>query len=108
MALARGQAAPPTEPRASGFCKEDLDLMAEEMSAASRDGVGCIVDSGHPDMDRNLGFLKRLAAKSGMPIVASCGYYEQPFNPAEIASWSEEHVLSVALETGGWLALIAV
>jgi phosphotriesterase-related protein len=94
MALARGQTAPPAQPRAPGFFMEDLDLMAEEMSAALRDGVGCIVDGGHPDMGRNLGFLKRLSAKSGMPIVASCGYYAQPFYPAEIASWSEEQIAS--------------
>lgn len=94
MALARRQAAPAAQPRAPGFFMEDLDLMTEEMSAASRDGVGCIVDGGHPDMGRNLGFLKRLSAKSGMPIVASCGYYAQPFYPAEMSSWSEEQIAS--------------
>jgi phosphotriesterase-related protein len=62
------------------------------MSAAAKDGVGCIVDGGHPDMGRNLDFLKRLSAKSGMPIVASCGYYAQPFYPAEAASWSEDRI----------------
>src|SRR5689334_7298100 len=41
MALARGQPAPPPAPPAAGFFMEDLDLMAEELSAASRDGVGC-------------------------------------------------------------------
>jgi predicted metal-dependent phosphotriesterase family hydrolase len=91
-ALTRGEAAPPGQPREPGYFMEDLDLMAEEMAAASRDGVGCIVDGGHPDMGRNLGFLNRLSAKSGMPIVASCGYYAQPFYPAEIASWSEEQI----------------
>ena len=93
MALARGQAPPPPAPQ-PGFFMDDLDLMAEEMSAASKDGVGCIVDGGHPDMGRNLNFLKHLSAKSGMPIVASCGYYAQPFYPAEIASWSEEQIAS--------------
>jgi phosphotriesterase-related protein len=92
MALARGQAPPPAAPVEPGFFMEDLDLMAGEMAAASKDGVGCIVDGGHPDMGRNLGFLKRLSAKSGMPIVASCGYYSQPFYPGEVASWSEEHI----------------
>jgi hypothetical protein len=29
-------------------------------------------------MGRKLDFLKRLSAKSGMPIMASCGYYAQP------------------------------
>ena len=66
--------------------------MVAEMAAAAKDGVGCIVDGGHPDMGRNLDFLRRLSAKSGMPIVASCGYYAQPFYPPEIASWTEERI----------------
>jgi phosphotriesterase-related protein len=92
MALARGQTPPAAATPTSAFFMEDLDLMAKEMAAAAKDGVGCIVDGGHPDMGRNLGFLKRLAAKSGMPIVASCGYYAQPFYPSEVASWSEDRI----------------
>ena len=92
IALARGQSPPAAAPPAPGFFMEDPDLMAEELSAAAKAGVGCIVDGGHADMGRNLDFLKRLSAKSGMPIVASCGYYAQPFYPAEIASWSEEQI----------------
>ncbi len=50
---------------------DDVDLMIEETKAAGRDGVGCIVDGGHPDMDRDLGALKRIAADSGVLVVAS-------------------------------------
>jgi phosphotriesterase-related protein len=92
MALARGQSPPPPSPAPSGFFMRDLDLMAEEMAAAKKDGVACIVDGGHPDMGRDLDFLKRLSAKSGMPIVASVGYYTGPFYPPEIASWSEQRI----------------
>src|SRR5260370_37892500 len=41
-------------------------------------------------MGRSLDFLKQLSMKSGMPIVASCGYYAQPFYPPEIATMSED------------------
>jgi phosphotriesterase-related protein len=70
----------------------DPDLMAEEMSAAAKDGVACIVDGGHPDMGRDLEFLKQISTKSGLPIVAGCGYYAQPFYPPEIATWSEDQI----------------
>jgi predicted metal-dependent phosphotriesterase family hydrolase len=92
MALARGQAPPAPSPAPPGFFMQDLDLMGEELAAAKKDGVGCIVDGGHPDMGRDLDFLKRLSTRSGMPIVASCGYYTQPFYPPEIASWSEQRI----------------
>jgi hypothetical protein len=50
-------------------------VMAQEMRSAAKEGVACIVDAGHPDMGRNLPFLKQLSLQSGMPIVAGTGYY---------------------------------
>ena len=79
---------PPSQP----FFMRDLDLMADEMRAAAKDGVACIVDGGHPDMGRDLEFLKRISAKSGLPVVAGAGYYAQPFYPPEIATWSEDQI----------------
>ena len=89
----RGAAAPPaTAAVPQQWFMENLDLMTAEMQAAASGGVGCIVDAGQPDMGRNLDFLKQLSIKSGMPIVASCGYYAQPFYPPEIASMSEDQI----------------
>jgi phosphotriesterase-related protein len=88
------QANPSTQPTqpAKPYFMRDPDLMAEEMSAAAKDGVACIVDGGHPDMGRDLEFLKQISTKSGLPIVAGCGYYAQPFYPPEIATWSEDQI----------------
>jgi phosphotriesterase-related protein len=71
---------------------DDVDLMTEETKAAATDGVGCIVDGGHPDMDRDLDALKRIASASGMPIVASGGYYMQRNYPPEIATKSADQI----------------
>jgi phosphotriesterase-related protein len=67
---------------------DDVDLMVAETRAAGKDGVSCIVDGGHPDMDRRLDALKRIAAESGVHIVASGGYYMQRNYPPEIATKS--------------------
>jgi phosphotriesterase-related protein len=85
-------ASPPPAPSAQPYFMQDADLMTGEMSAAARDGVACIVDQGHPDMGRDLDFLKRISSQSGLPIVAGCGYYTQPFYPPEIAKWSEDQI----------------
>ena len=61
---------------------DDVDLMVAETKAAGADGVRCIVDGGHPDMDRDLAALKRIAAESGVHIVASGGFYMQRNYPA--------------------------
>ena len=102
MALARAQnpqaktGPPPPPPQAAPsdrpFFMQDAELMAEELRAASKEGVACIVDGGHPDMGRDLDFLKKLSTLSGMPIVAGCGYYSEPFYPPEIAGMGEEQI----------------
>jgi phosphotriesterase-related protein len=71
----------------------DVDLMAEEIAAAKREGVVCIVDAGHPDMGRDLNFVRQASMKSGVPIVASAGFYSQPFYPKEISTMSEEQIV---------------
>jgi len=83
---------PALPPPARPWFMEDLGLMVEEMRAALKEGVACIVDAGHPDMGRDLQFLKQLSTRSGMPIVAGFGYYAQPFYPPEIAHGSEEQI----------------
>ncbi len=92
----RGNAAParppaPPEPN-QPFFMEDIGLMTEEMKTAQQEGVACIVDGGHPDMGRDLNFIKQLSEKSGMPIVAGCGFYTHPFYPPEISQWSEDQI----------------
>jgi phosphotriesterase-related protein len=71
---------------------EDLDLMTDELSAAKKDGVACLVDGGHADMGRSLKFLEQLSERSGMPIVASTGYYGQPFYTRELIAMSEDQI----------------
>lgn len=79
---------------ASGpFFMQDLDLMAEELRIAKTEGIGCIVDGGHPDMGRDFNALRQLSTKSGMPIVAGAGYYTQPFYPSDIKTMSEEQIV---------------
>lgn len=79
----------PTEP----YFMENLGLMVDEMRAASADGVGCLVNGGHADMGSSNSFLKQLSMKSGMPIVASGGYYRQLTYGTRIASISEDELV---------------
>jgi phosphotriesterase-related protein len=84
----------PVQPVPAGqkYFLEDLDLMTREMKAAKASGVACLVDGGHEDMGRNLDFLRRLSAQSGMPIIAGTGFYAQPFYQLEIFNWNEEQM----------------
>jgi predicted metal-dependent phosphotriesterase family hydrolase len=76
----------------------DLDLLTEELAIARREGIACIVDAGHSDMGRDIGVLRQLSLRSGMPIVAGGGFYTQPFYPPEISTMSEELVFRALIE----------
>jgi phosphotriesterase-related protein len=99
-AAARPAAAPPpVPPPPSGtYFMRDEELMADEMKQAKGEGIACIVDGGHPDMGRDIGFLKAISAKSGLPIVAGGGFYTQPFYPEEISSWSESQIFDALMK----------
>jgi phosphotriesterase-related protein len=71
---------------------DDIDLMIEETKLARQDGVGCIVDGGHPDMDRDLGALKKIAAESGVHVVGSGGFYMQRNYPPDVATKSADQL----------------
>src|SRR5262245_43895188 len=80
------------------FFMQDADLMAEEMRIAKTEGISCIVDGGHPDMGRDINFLRRISTMSGMPIVAGAGFYTQPFYPKELATMSEEQIVQALIK----------
>ena len=70
----------------------DVNLIIDEVNAAQKDGIICIVDGGHPDMGRSLDNLKLIAERTGMKIVASGGYYMERNYPPEIVSKSEDQI----------------
>jgi phosphotriesterase-related protein len=71
---------------------DDVPLMTEEVRIAASEGVACIVDGGHADMARSLDALRRIATDSGMPIVASGGYYMQRSYPPGLATQSVDQI----------------
>ena len=89
---------PPPAAPSGPFFMQDLDLMTEEVATAKREGISCIVDGGHPDMGRDINFLRQLSQKSGMPIVAGGGFYTQPFYPKDISTMSEEQITQALIK----------
>src|SRR5437762_1276110 len=76
----------------------DVDLMTAEINAAKRDGnIACIVEAGHPEMGRDINFIRQVSMKSGMPIVIGGGFYSQPWYPKEISTMSGEQILKAVL-----------
>ena len=84
----------PDEP----FFMEDVDAMVAELQAAGREGVAALVDGGHADMGRSVAFLREISEKSGMPIIASGGYYIDLFHPPELESQTEDDIAAALIE----------
>src|ERR1043165_1558816 len=75
-APARGGAGAPKGPPPPDIM-HNVDLMVEEVSKTKSAGVACIVDAGHPDMGRDVNFIRQVSMQSGIPIVAGGGFYSQ-------------------------------
>lgn len=88
---------PPTPPLDQDPMRH-VDLMAEQLRQARRDGVACIVDGGHPEMGRDLNFVRQAAMMANLPVVAGGGYYTQPFYPKEISTMTEQQVVEALLK----------
>ena len=98
----------------------DVDLMAEELRAAQRDGVACLVDAGLEGAGMDLEFIRAAAKKSGLPVVKGAGFYTEPFYPKDVASMSEDQLVRALLrqaddypagvfgEIGSWDEISAV
>jgi phosphotriesterase-related protein len=79
-------------PQVKEHFTDDVSMMIDEVRAAGKEGIACIVDGGHPDMSRNLDALRRIASETGMPVVASGGYYLQRTYPPEITMQSADQI----------------
>ena len=74
------------------YFMQDVEAMVAELRAAGSEGVSALVDGGHADMGRDLAFLRSVSEQSGMPIVASGGYYIDPFYPPEVRNGTDDEI----------------
>jgi len=85
----------PDEP----YFMQDAETMAAELQTAAQDGVSLLVDGGHADMGRSVAFLQEVSERSGLPIVASGGYYTDPFHPDELDELTEDEIAEMLVQT---------
>lgn len=71
---------------------KDLAAVPEQLEAAAKEGVGCIVDAGTNDVGRDLNFLKQAGARTSVHIVACGGLYMQRTYPSDVLTKSEDQI----------------
>ena len=71
---------------------DDVDNIVREIQIAATEGVGCIVDGGHPDLGRDLDAVRRVASETDVHIVACTGYYMEQFHQPNVATNTEDQI----------------
>jgi predicted metal-dependent phosphotriesterase family hydrolase len=71
---------------------KDAGPIVEQLDVAAMQGVGCIVDAGTTDVGRDVAFLKQLASRTSIHIVACGGMYMQRTYPADVAARPERQI----------------
>jgi phosphotriesterase-related protein len=78
---------------------DDEDLAARELGLFRDAGGGTVVELTLPDIGRDLAGLARLARRTGLHVVAGCGYYlEETHSPAVAESTVEELAVRLVAE----------
>jgi phosphotriesterase-related protein len=115
---AMGSGPPPAAPGPDPM--RHVELMAQELRDAQRDGVACIVDASLEGAGMDLKFIRDAAKMSGLPVVKGAGFYTQPFYPKELATLSESQLTQTLIrqadaypagafgEIGSWDDITAV
>ena len=90
----RPYAPPPKEPVKPQWL-EDVASVVEEVKAARKDGVTCIVSGGTRDLGQKPADVRRIAeqvASTGMHIVLSDALWTQPAYPPDIPRKTEDQI----------------
>lgn len=72
------------------YVLEDVDLVASEVRVAASHGVRLVLDVGNSGHLRSPEFLREVARRTGVAIVASTGHYREGFFPPEVEARSVE------------------
>jgi len=87
--------APPSAKPVPPQWLENVDAVVEEVKAAVKDGISCIVTGGTRDLGQKPENVRRIAeqvAPAGMHIVLSDALWTQPAYPPDIPSKTEDQV----------------
>ena len=78
----------------------DEELLGDELRDARRRGAATLVDLTVAGIGRDPARLRRLASRTGLQIVMGCGWYTEPYHPAE-ARIAQRSVADLAAELIG-------
>ena len=76
---------------------DDVETAVKEIELSKRAGAQSIVDQTNIGIDRDVSKLKEIAQRTGLNIIAGCGYYTSDTHPAEMDEWSSEYIADIII-----------
>ena len=73
------------------------ELIAEEVGYFTQQGGGAIVECTCIGIERNPRALRDFSRRTGVPVIAGCGFYTADTHPAALKDWSPEEIAAVML-----------
>jgi phosphotriesterase-related protein len=71
---------------------DDMEIAVAEVLRFKAVGGGTIVDCTISGIERDARKLRELSLRTGVNVIAGCGYYTYDTHPAEMAEWSPEEI----------------
>lgn len=71
---------------------DDVELAVAELNRFAALGGRTVVDCTSIGIHRSPALLKEVAQRTGLNVVAGCGFYTQDTHPKDMANWSAEQI----------------
>jgi len=76
---------------------DSAELIEQEVACFTRQGGGALIECTSIGIHRDPRALRDFSRRTGVPVIAGCGYYTADTHPAELASWSADEIAAVML-----------
>jgi len=77
---------------------DEFDLVRDELSSLSENGLKRIVDMSCRGMGRNYEYIDRMEKAAGINVVISTGFYKDPFMPPAVNTSSVEELAALMID----------
>lgn len=77
---------------------DDIDSVIEEMKGLKKKGIDTIVDVTNRGMGRDIEAMKKVSVSSGINVIASTGFYKEPFLPKYVYKMEEKDLVKLLVK----------
>ncbi|HYE82756.1 MAG TPA: phosphotriesterase-related protein [Clostridia bacterium] len=75
-----------------------IEAVVEEMKALKDKGISTVVDVTNRGMGRDIKVMERVAEAAGMKVIASTGFYKEPYLPPYVYTMEVKDIVRLLLE----------